>query len=84
MQEEKLTVLDNEQISGETKAPELYDDATQEAVRQLKETAASAKEDYRPYTTGEIVHDVIFFFVTVAVALQPLSVVAVSPLNRMR
>jgi hypothetical protein len=68
MQEERPNLSKKSQAPEEVKAPELYDDVTQEAVRRLKETAASAKEDYRPYTNGEIVHDVIFFFVTVAVA----------------
>ncbi|MCR4897474.1 MAG: hypothetical protein K5891_11945 [Lachnospiraceae bacterium] len=47
---------------------ETREEIMQSAVRSLKETAAAAKEDYRPYTTGEIVHDVIFFFITVVVA----------------
>ena len=78
MQEELKNAIDTGQ---QAEAPEpgvpteLYDDATQEAVRRLKETAESAKEDYRPYTTGEIVHDVIFFFVTVTVAFAWLLII---------
>lgn len=54
----------------EKKLSELYTDEKQASVDLLKEKANRIAEDYpsKPFTTKDIVLDVIFFFVTVLLA----------------